>query len=96
MARLDEIYCLKHHLVFSKCVKYFLLVCLIIVLFSALLIFRVLSTTVPTGIFNTGNLNDKPFREALNFLRVSHQKNKSGFSSVQREWDLEKSLMKQF
>ena len=54
------------------------------------------STTVPTGIFNTGNLNDKPFREALNFLRVSHQKNKSGFSSVQREWDLEKSLMKQF
>lgn len=32
--------------------------------------------------FNTGNLNGKPFREAF-FLWVSHQKNKSGFSSVQ-------------
>lgn len=46
--------------------------------------------------FNTGNLNGKPFREALNFLRVSHQKNKSGFSSVQPLWDSGKSLIKQF
>lgn len=45
--------------------------------------------------FNTGNLNGKPFREAF-FLWVSHQKNKSGFSSVQPLWDSGKSLTKQF
>lgn len=34
--------------------------------------------------FNTGNLNGKPFREAVNFLRVSHQKKNLDFLQCNR------------
>ncbi|TWW59346.1 Transposon TX1 uncharacterized 149 kDa protein ORF 2 [Takifugu flavidus] len=96
LARLDRLYCFKHHLsIFKNChivpvgvSDHSLLKCEFFI--------QNVKTSSAYWHFNTALLEDHAFRQALQVLWDAHRLRKPMFSSLHRWWDFGKTVTQQF